>query len=84
MPSGREPEVIMTEVEVLEAEVLKLPAPDRMRLLEKLIVSLDVEVDVEEAWERLADQRDAELEAGPIEAVPGEEALKRLRARLPQ
>jgi putative addiction module component (TIGR02574 family) len=74
----------MTELEVLEAEVLKLDAPDRMHLLEKLIASLDVDPDVEQAWEQLADQREAELDSGAVKAVPGEEVLKRLRSRLPR
>ena len=63
-----------TNLEVLEAEVLKLAPVDRSHLLERLIASLDIDPEVEEAWALEADRRDAELESGLIVAVPGQEA----------
>ena len=69
-------------LEVLEAEVLRLPPVDRSHLLERLIASLDADPEVEEAWEREADRREADLDSGLIAAVPGQEAIDRLRARL--
>lgn len=71
-----------TNLEVLEAEVLKLAPVDRSHLLERLIASLDIDPDVEEAWAHEADRREAELESGLVAAVPGQEAISRLRARL--
>lgn len=71
-----------TTLEELEAEVLQLPPADRSHLLERLIVSLDADADVEEAWEREADRREAELESGAVTAVPGHEVMARLRSRL--
>ena len=61
---------LSTILEALEAEVLKLPPSDRSHLLERLIASLDVDVDVEEAWEREADRREAELDSGTVHEVP--------------
>jgi putative addiction module component (TIGR02574 family) len=76
---------VSTNLEILEAEVqLQLAPADRSHLLERLIASLDADPEVEEAWEREADRREAELESGLITAVPGEEAIARLRARLPR
>jgi putative addiction module component (TIGR02574 family) len=72
-----------TSLEALEAEVLKLEPMERSHLLERLIASLDTDADIEEAWEREAERRDAELESGAVVAVPGHEAFARLRARLP-
>ncbi|MGE3297192.1 MAG: addiction module protein [Porticoccaceae bacterium] len=69
-------------LEVLEAEVLQLPPVERSHLLERLIASLDSDPEVEEAWEREADRREAELESGSITAISGQEAIARLRARL--
>ncbi len=69
-------------LEILEAEVLKLGATERSQLLERLIASLDRDPEVEAAWDKLADQREAELESGAVVAVPGPEAIARLRARL--
>lgn len=73
-----------TSLEVLEAEVLQLPAADRSHLLERLIAMLDVDPQVEQAWAQEADRREAELAAGTAAAVPAEEALFRLRAKLAQ
>ena len=53
-------------VEVLEAEVLSLPAPLRSRLLDKLIASLDTDPE----WRKPGQQR-------PIDARPRLPAAKR-------
>jgi putative addiction module component (TIGR02574 family) len=71
-----------TSLEVLEAEALKLAPADRSHLLERLIASLDSDPEVEAAWDREADRREAELESGAVAAVPGPEAMARLRSRL--
>ncbi|MDO9054134.1 MAG: addiction module protein [Gallionella sp.] len=71
-----------TNLEALEAEVLQLPPVERSHLLERLIASLDSDPEVEEAWEREADRREAELESGSILEISGQEAVARLRARL--
>jgi putative addiction module component (TIGR02574 family) len=75
---------VSTNLELLEAEVLRLAPVERSHLLERLIASLDSDPEVEEAWEREADRREAELESGSIVEVPGQEAVARLRARLPR
>jgi Putative addiction module component len=71
-----------TNLEILQTEVLKLAPADRSHLLERLIASLDVDTEVEAAWELEADRREAELESGSAVAVPGLEAIARLRAKL--
>lgn len=71
-----------TSLEILESEALKLAPADRSRLLERLIASLDLDPEVEEAWELEADRREASLESGAVVEVPGNEAMDRLRARL--
>lgn len=71
-------------LEVLEAEVLQLAPFERSHLLERLIVSLDSYPEVDKAWEREADRRESELKSGLIAVVPGQEAIARLRARLPR
>jgi len=73
---------MITDLEVLEAEILKLPAADRAHLLELLIESLDADPEVESAWEREADRREAELESGGKTSVSANEAMARLRARV--
>jgi putative addiction module component (TIGR02574 family) len=71
-----------TSLEALEAEALKLAPADRSHLLERLIASLDSDPEVEKAWEREADRRETELESGSVAAVPGDEAMARLRSKL--
>lgn len=72
------------KLEALESEALKLSAVDRTHLLERLIVSLDLDPEVEAAWEHEAGRREAELASGSATEVSGQEALSRLRSRLSQ
>jgi len=69
-------------IEALEAEVLGLPSAERSRLLDRLIASLDTDPAIEEAWMLEARRRDEEVESGTVQAIPGDVALARLRARL--
>ncbi len=70
-------------LEVLEAQALKLSAADRSRLLERLLASLDVDPDIEAAWDEVADAREAQLEAAQVTAIPLDEAIARLETRFP-
>ncbi len=70
-------------LDVLQAQVLNLPKADRSRLLDRLVASLDVDVDAEAQWEQLAAQREAEIESAAVASVALEDAMARLRARFP-
>jgi len=72
-----------TSLEALQAEVLRLSPADRARLLDRLIASLDVDNDVEAAWDELADKREQELETGSAQSVSLDVAIARLEARFP-
>jgi hypothetical protein len=74
---------MVATLESLQAQILSLSKADRSRLLERLISSLDVDPTAEEAWERLAVARDAELELGVVSPVAVEDAMARLRAEFP-
>ena len=50
-----------SRLDVLEAEALKLLPVERSHLLERLVASLDSDPEVEAAWEREADRREAEV-----------------------
>lgn len=71
-----------TQLEIVKAQAMQLSPAERNHLLERLIVSLDADPEVEAAWAQLADQREAELKAGLIKEIPFEEAMLQLRARL--
>lgn len=67
-------------LDALQAEVLKLSSADRARLLDVLLDSLDEDQQVEREWERVADERDQELDSGAVQAVDGPAVMARLRA----
>ncbi len=69
-----------SNVEALEAEAMRLSASERALLIERLIASLDVDAEVEEAWAAEVERRNAEIEAGTVALVPGDEALRKLKA----
>jgi putative addiction module component (TIGR02574 family) len=65
----------------IEQELLRLPAPDRARLAERLIASLDEDSEVEAAWVAEVRRRDAELQSQAVRAIPMEDALSTIRTR---
>ena len=68
-----------TSLDALQAEVSRLSPADRARLLEHR--SLEVDDEVEAAWEAVADGREADVSAGKVIPIPFEEAIARLEAR---
>jgi hypothetical protein len=72
---------MLGELEAVEAQILKLPAADRARLLDRLILSLDDDKARNDAWDALAAQRDAEIETGQALELDGPDTLARLRAK---
>ena len=71
-----------SQLEYVQAQAMQLSPDERNLLLERLIISLDTDPEVEAAWEHLADQRDATTEAGLAPFAPGDEVMASLRARL--
>jgi putative addiction module component (TIGR02574 family) len=51
-------------IELLEAEAMQLPAGERARLVERLIASLDIDPEVEEAWASEVERRNNDREWG--------------------
>lgn len=72
-----------TSLEAIQAEASRLSPGDRSRLLEHLIASLEVDEEVEAAWEAVADEREADLESGKVQPVSFEDAIVRLETRFP-
>ena len=70
-----------THVETLEAEALQLPAAERALLVQALIASLDAEAGVEEAWADEVERRNAQIESGEVQMMPGPETLAKIRAK---
>jgi hypothetical protein len=72
-----------SSLEMLIAEILRLSPAERARLLDILLASLDADSGAEAEWDAIADERERELDAGLVKAVPLEEVIARLEARYP-
>lgn len=68
----------------LESEAMKLSRRQRARLAQRLLSSLDPEVDAdaERLWLAEAERRLADLKSGKVAAIPAERVLKKVRASL--
>lgn len=70
------------QLEMLEAEALKLTTGERAAFAQLLLASLDEDVDIEEAWATEVERRIAEVESGAVQVIPIAEALLQVRAAL--
>ncbi|BBD53915.1 addiction module protein [Planktothrix agardhii] len=70
----------MRTVEELITEALSLPSASRVLLVEKLIESLEFDVDetIQTLWIAEAKQRRDEIRTGIVQPIPGEEALSQI------
>ena len=68
----------------LESKALRLPRRERARLAQRLISSLDRELDadVEKLWLQEAERRLAELKSGKIAGIPAEKVIRKARSTL--
>lgn len=73
---------MVATVEQLEAEALQLSAPERARLAERLIASLDEEVEIERAWAEEVQRRLEEFDSGKVHAIPAAEVFAKACVRL--
>ncbi len=70
------------QLEIVEAEALKLTLEERARLADRLIASLSKDAQIEEAWAAEVERCIAEIEAGRVTVVPAAEAIARARDAL--
>ena len=69
-------------VEVLESELLQLPKADRIRVLDRVVASLDADTARDAAWDAVAAQRDAEADQDPSVLLELDDVFARLRAEV--
>jgi putative addiction module component (TIGR02574 family) len=67
-------------LEVLENELLNLSLTDRASLLDRLVLSIETDREVQSAWSAEAARRSDEIRKGDVKAVPGNEVLSALLA----
>ena len=71
-----------TPVEILEAELLQLPKADRIRVLDRVVASLDADAARDAAWDAVAARRDAEADRDPSVLLDLDDVLAKLRAEV--
>ncbi|GHB17537.1 addiction module protein [Salinicola rhizosphaerae] len=66
----------------IEDEALHLSREERTRLVQRLVLSLEApsEEELRSDWLVEARRRAEELDSGAVQAVPGEEVMKKARA----
>jgi len=68
----------------IESKALRLSRRERARLAQRLISSLDPEVDaeVEKLWLQEAERRLGELKSGKAAGIPAEKVIRKARSTL--
>ena len=68
----------------VEQEVLLLPSDERLALIDKLIISLNLptQADIDKLWAKEAEKRIKELDESKVQGIPGEEVFSELRSNL--
>jgi len=68
----------------VESKAMRLPRRERARLAQRLISSLDqqVDADVDKLWLREAERRLAELKSGKVAGIPAEKVVSKARSTL--
>ncbi len=68
----------------IESKALKLSRKERARLAQRLISSLDQEVDAdaEKLWLQEAERRLGELKSGKVVGIPAKKVVKKARSAL--
>lgn len=73
----------MSPKDDLISEAVSLPVEIRIRLVEKLLQSLNpTDHDIDEQWAVEAEKRVAQIEGGEVKTVSGDEVFERLLKRL--
>jgi len=68
--------------QALESAALLLPPEERARLAERLLASLDIDSEIEEAWAAEVEKRLADWEAGLVKEYTLDEVREHIRSRL--
>lgn len=70
------------QLELLEAEALKLTAVERAAFAQMLLASLDEDAEIDAAWAEEIERRVADIESGVVQVIPIADALAQVRAAL--
>jgi putative addiction module component (TIGR02574 family) len=71
---------VVEEVRKIVEQALKMPARERAEIAQRLLESLDrqMDINVESAWQSEVERRISELDSGQVACIPWEEVRERL------
>lgn len=67
------------QLELLEAEALKLTTGERAALAQVLLASLDEDAEIEEAWATEIERRIADIKSGAVQVIPIADVIAQVR-----
>lgn len=70
------------QLELLEAEALKLTAGERAAFAQLLLASLDKDAEIDGVWAAETERRIVDIESGEVKVIPIADALAQVRAAL--
>jgi putative addiction module component (TIGR02574 family) len=70
------------QLEIVEAQALKLSPEERAQLADRLITSLFVDHEIEDAWSAEVERRIEEIESGRAKLIPAADSIARARAAI--
>jgi putative addiction module component (TIGR02574 family) len=73
-----------TDLDQLTADAMKLPLRDRVQLAQRLVSTIDdeVEADTQQMWFAEAERRLEELRTGTVEGIASDDAFRTAREAL--
>ena len=70
------------ELEIVEAQALKLSPEERAQLADRLIASLFEDHEIEDAWAAEVERRIEEVESGRTKLIPAADSIAQARAAI--
>ena len=68
------------QLEIVEAQALKLTAEERAQLADRLLTSLFEDHEIENVWAAEVERRIEEIESGRAKLIPAADSIARARA----
>jgi len=70
------------QLEIVEAQALKLTAEERAQLADRLLTSLFEDHEIENVWAAEVERRIEEIESGRAKLIPAADSIARARAAI--
>ena len=70
------------QLDIVEAQALKLPPEERAQLADRLVASLFKDQNIEDAWSAEVERRIEEIESGRAKLIPSADSIARARAAI--